>query len=163
LVGSSEPSWIVDKLFLDSLLFLRVLPDRVSSIADVGSGAGLPGVPLAIVRPDLAIALIESRTRRVSFLSSVVRELALGNVRVIADRVEDLAIRTEHRFDAVVMRCAGDFTEMAEIARRLVIPNGSVIASGPPVSPARPLAVGRWIDVPGVETGRLRRFAVYPP
>jgi 16S rRNA (guanine527-N7)-methyltransferase len=161
LVGSSDPAWIVDHLFLDSLLFLRVLPDRASTIADVGSGAGLPGVPLAIVRSDLRIALIESRSRRVSFLSAVIRELPLPNAGVLSGRVEDVAQGIERQFDAVVMRCAGDFADVAAAAVRLVRPGGTIIASGPPTSSPSRLAVGRFVDVPGVDPGSLRRFAVY--
>src|SRR5688572_4764254 len=67
LVGSSDPEWIVEHLFLDSLLFLQVLPAELESLADVGSGAGFPGIPIKIVRPDLRVTLIESRQRRVSF------------------------------------------------------------------------------------------------
>ena len=77
LVGWTEPVWIVENLFLDSLLFLKVLPDTVRSLMDLGSGAGIPGVPLKIVRRHLQVTLLEARERRVSFLSTVVRELGL--------------------------------------------------------------------------------------
>ena len=158
LVGSTDPGWIVDNLLLDSL---RVVPGRASSVADVGSGAGLPGVPLGIARRDLRLALIESRERRVSFLAAVVRELPLDNVRVVSGRVEEVARQMERQFDAVVMRCAGHFSELAMAAGPLVVPGGMVIASGPPAGSRGRLAVGGWVNVPGLHAGSERAFAVY--
>ena len=64
LVGSDEPMWIVEHLFLDSLLFLKLLPASCRKLADVGSGAGLPGLPIKIVRRELDVLLVESRRRR---------------------------------------------------------------------------------------------------
>src|SRR4030095_4695568 len=67
--------WIVEHLFLDSLLFLRLVPSTARSLADIGSGAGMPGVPIRIVRSDAEVTLVESRRRRASFFSALVREL----------------------------------------------------------------------------------------
>ena len=142
-------------------LFLRVLPGRALAVADVGSGAGVPGVPLSIVRTDLRLALIESRERRVSFLAAVVRELPLDNARVVSGRVEDVARQMERQFDAVVMRCAGNFSKLAVASGPLVVLGGVVIASGPPAGGRGRLAVGDWVDVPGLNAGSQRGFAVY--
>lgn len=161
LVGSAEAAWIVDKLFLDSLLFLRVLPRDMRSLADVGSGAGLPGIPIKIVRPELRVALIESRAKRASFLSAAVRELALGETQVVAQRVEDYARESSRTFDAVVMRCAGDFGALARASAGLVRAGGAIIASGPPRK--QPLGLGEWVEIAGVDPGDRRRFAVYHP
>lgn len=161
LIGSTDPEWIVQNLFLDSLLFLRVLPSAVRSVADLGSGAGLPGLPIKIVRPDLSMTLIESRERRASFLSAVVRELALAEVRVVSTRAEAVAVDRGEAFGAVLLRCAGDLDHVVPLAQRLVGPGGVVIASGPPRR--RPLTEGRWVEVEGVQPGRVRRFAVFPP
>jgi 16S rRNA (guanine527-N7)-methyltransferase len=159
LVGSTEPQWIVDNLFLDSLLFVRALPPRVTSLADVGSGAGLPGIPLKIARPDIRVSLIESRAKRASFLSAVIRELGLRDIEVLADRVEELVVVRRQAFDAAVMRCAGDFARVSRIAAELVMPGGLVIASGPPKN--RKLELGEWVEVPGQQPESSRRFAVY--
>jgi len=99
LVGSAEPGWIIENLFLDSLLFLGVLPARFGSLLDLGSGAGLPGIPIKIVRPEIQLVLLESRQRRVSFLSSAVRELALERVSVVSGRAEEFAEKLAERFD----------------------------------------------------------------
>jgi 16S rRNA (guanine527-N7)-methyltransferase len=159
LIGSTDEMWIVEHLFLDSLLFLRLLPSTVRSLVDLGSGAGLPGVPIKIVRSDVEVTLVESRRRRASFLSAVVRELALGQTHVLADRIESRMPELEGRVDAVVMRCAGSVDELMPTAARLLAPQGVVIASGPPVP--RPLPRGEWVLVPGLRPSSSRRFAVY--
>ena len=161
LVGSSDPMWIVEHLFLDSLLFLKLLPSSVRSLGDVGSGAGLPGLPIKIVRREIDVVLIESRRRRAMFLTSAIRVMKLGGARVAEGRVESLGAELGGRLDAVVMRCAGDVEEMIPAAAALVSEHGIVVASGPPK--ARPLSIGEWATVPGVRPGSSRRFAVYRP
>jgi len=157
LVGSVDPGWVVEHLFLDSLLFLSVLPENLRSLADLGSGAGFPGIPIKIVRPALEVTLIESRQRRASFLSTVVRELGLEGVRVDAGRAEDsIGARP---FEAVAMRCAGDREELIATGRALVTPGGLVVVSGPPER--RSLDWGRWVEVEGVRPGSRRLFAVH--
>jgi 16S rRNA (guanine527-N7)-methyltransferase len=159
LVGSTDPMWIVEHLFLDSLLFLRVLPPGIRTLLDLGTGAGFPGVPIKIVRADVEVSLVESRRRRASFLSSVARELGLSGLHIIAERVEERAPDLEGRFDAVVMRCAGDINVMLPIGARLAEKGGLVVASGPPRPGA--LILGQWMTVPGWPAGRTRNFAVH--
>jgi 16S rRNA (guanine527-N7)-methyltransferase len=160
LVGSVEPGWVVEHLFLDSLLFLGVLPEHLRSLADLGSGAGFPGIPIKIVQPELEVTLIESRQRRTSFLSAVVRELGLERIRVSGGRAEDSVEKDLGPFGGVVMRCAGDLDRLLDSARALVAPGGVVIVSGPPES--RPIPSGRWVEVEGVRPGSTRLFVVYP-
>jgi 16S rRNA (guanine527-N7)-methyltransferase len=159
LVGSVDPVWIVEHLFLDSLLFLKLLPSSTRSLLDLGSGAGLPGIPIKIVRSEVEVTLVESRRRRASFLSTVVRELGLRGAHVMADRAEERLGELEERFDAVVMRCAGDLGEMLPFAAKLVNAQGLVICAGPPRP--RPLSLGDWVEIPAVGAGVTRRFAVY--
>jgi 16S rRNA (guanine527-N7)-methyltransferase len=160
LVGSVDPHWIVRNLLLDSLLFLKVLPSPLRTLLDLGSGAGLPGIPLKIVLDEVELVLIESRQKRVSFLSSAVRELGLRRARVVGGRVEDFVDEFEGRFDAVVMRCAGALRNMMPIAARLIArPGGVVVASGPPKPP--PLPIGDWVTVRAGKSRRGRSFAVY--
>lgn len=159
LVGSDEPAWIVQKVFLDSLLFRRVLPADARNILDAGSGAGVPGIPLKLVEPELQLTMVESRQRRASFLAAAVRELAMNRTQLVAARLEDVVRETPGRFDAVVARCAGDVGYLFGIGAHLVRPGGMVIASGPPKE--HPLPTGQWITVPGVNRGEVRRFAVY--
>jgi 16S rRNA (guanine527-N7)-methyltransferase len=160
LLGSVEPDWIIENVLLDSLLFVKVLPYGSAEILDLGAGAGIPGIPLAIVLPHARLTLVEARQRRASFLSSTLRELGLGNARLLHARLAVDAIPRElsQAFDAVVMRCAGDPAEVIPIGLQLAKPGGVVIASGPPRP--RPLPSGEWVEVPGITPGSKRRFAV---
>jgi 16S rRNA (guanine527-N7)-methyltransferase len=158
LIGSTDPDWIIENLFLDSLLFLRVLPSTVTMIADVGSGAGFPGIPLRIVRANLGLVLIESRERRASFLAAVIRELSLADTTVVRARVESVRADLVGAFDAVVMRCAGNPEDLLDPAARLVRPGGVVVFSGPPTR--RSLSRGEWVEVQGVRSGTTRRFVI---
>lgn len=129
LVGSTEVAWIAQNVIVDSLAFLAVLPGSMRCLADVGSGAGIPGIPIAIVRLGVDIVLVEARQRRVSFLSTVVRELGLSHVHVAGVRVEELANAYADRFDAVVMRCAGPVLDIVPKVLPIVRSGGIVVAS----------------------------------
>jgi 16S rRNA (guanine527-N7)-methyltransferase len=157
LVGSAEPGWIVDHIVLDSLLFVRLIPPDSERILDVGSGAGVPGIPLKVVLPDAAITLLEARSKRSSFLSAVVRELDLHGCEVLNARLEAIAVERRAHYDAVVMRCAGDPTTMKDGALGLLRPGGVMVASGPPTP--RLSAGGEWRELAG-PTGRRRFWIV---
>lgn len=163
LVGRSSPRWIVENLFLDSLMFLRALPTRFESLLDLGTGAGFPGIPIKIVKADVTLMLVEARQRRASFLSTVVRELGLERAEVVNARAEDALAQHAGRFDTVVMRCAGDAEALLQIARRFVRSGGRVVVSGPPAGHSRGEAGPEWIETPGlsvVRSGAPRRFRV---
>jgi 16S rRNA (guanine527-N7)-methyltransferase len=153
LVGSAEPGWIVDHILLDSLLFVRLLPSGVRRVLDVGSGAGVPGVPIKIVLANTAVTLLEARAKRVSFLSAVVRELPLRECEVVNARLEAIGAQRSGEFDAVVMRCAGDLTTVFTTATAMLRPGGVVIATGPPNSRQTP--TGSWREVDGPRGRRL--------
>lgn len=110
LTGLRSPAAIVRELFQDSLLFLAKLPEGALAVADIGTGPGIPGVPLRIVRPQISLTLIESRRKRVSFLASLIRDLGLSDVVVLEGRAEVLVEQRDDvvgRFDAVVSRAVG--------------------------------------------------------
>jgi 16S rRNA (guanine527-N7)-methyltransferase len=153
LVGSADPDWVIDHILLDSLLFVRLLPSGVRRILDVGSGAGVPGVPLKIVLADTAVTLLEARAKRVSFLSAVVRELALRECEVVNARLETMRAQRSGTFDAVVMRCAGDPATVSATAIDMLRSGGVVIATGPPKS--RQTTIGSWQEVDGPRGPRL--------
>jgi len=102
----------VERHYCESVFAACHLPAGPASIADVGSGAGFPGIPIAIVRPDCSVVLIESHQRKAAFLKEASRDLA--NVRVVARRAEDVA----ERFGWVVSR-AVRYSDIAASLKRL--------------------------------------------
>lgn len=120
---------IVIKHFLDSLLFLKVLPPHVRSIADIGSGAGFPGLPLKIMRPDIAVVLIEPVQKKALFLEHMHMQLKVSGLSVRNCRIEDIH---DLLVDAAVTRAlfsVGDFIGKAE---RLLEQRGVLILSKGP-------------------------------
>ncbi len=136
---------------------MRLLPSGVRRVLDVGSGAGVPGVPIKIVLANTAVTLLEARAKRVSFLSAVVRELALRECEVLNARLETMRAERSADFDAVVMRCAGDPKTLSTTATAMLRSGGVVIATGPPKSRQTPS--GSWREVDGPRGRRL--FWVY--
>jgi 16S rRNA (guanine527-N7)-methyltransferase len=112
---------------LDSLAVLPHLPTRSGlRVADVGSGGGLPGIPLAIARPDWRVTLIDSNRKKTAFLSQAAIELPLPNVEVVSDRVEHVAPPT--RFDVVISRAYSTLATFIAQSRQLLAPGGCWVA-----------------------------------
>lgn len=112
LTGIRTLEETVERHYCESIFAADYLPEGRLSIADLGSGAGFPGIPIAIVRPECSVALIESHQRKAVFLRESTRDLA--NVRVIAKRAGDVS----ERFDFVVSR-AVKYEDIIEDLRRL--------------------------------------------
>ena len=102
----------VERHYCESVFAAYNLPEWPVSVADIGSGAGFPGIPIAIVRPGCSVVLIESHQRKAAFLKEASRDLA--NVRVIAKRAEEVA----EPFDWVVSR-AVRYSEIADVLKKL--------------------------------------------
>ena len=115
---------MVIRHLLDSLSILPWL--QGTRVLDVGSGAGLPGIPLAIAQPDCEFCLLDSNGKRTRFLMQVVAELQLINVSVVRSRVEDYPSVT--LFDCVVSRAFATLADMVAGAGRLCAPNGRLLA-----------------------------------
>ncbi len=163
LVGSSDREWMVDELLLDSLLFARFLPSPSASVLDLGSGAGIPGIPLKIVLPALRLALLEARRRRTSFLLTAVRELGLSGVAVVSARAETALARNaslRHAFDVVVSRCAGEMAGIVRLAEQFLAPGGRLVISGPPPPPLPIDGSGAWIQVEHPTKRHSRTFFI---
>ncbi|MBQ1447828.1 MAG: 16S rRNA (guanine(527)-N(7))-methyltransferase RsmG, partial [Erysipelotrichaceae bacterium] len=93
LTAITELSDVYDKHFIDSLMILRMVRFKDESLADIGTGAGFPGIPLKIACPDLKLTLIEPTGKRCVFLKETVARLGLKDVRIIQARAEDLKER----------------------------------------------------------------------
>jgi 16S rRNA (guanine527-N7)-methyltransferase len=153
LVGRSDPAWIAEHVFVDSLAFVAALPEHATVVVDIGSGAGIPGIPMKIVAARLRITLVEARGRRVSFLRTVVRDLALTGVDVFGARAEALVPDFRGRFDVAVMRCIGSMDTALRTARDLVRPYGTVLVAAGPGSALPPGA--RAIRAGGTRHSRM--------
>lgn len=126
LTAITEPDEIYEKHFLDCAMIEAFIP-KGASVADVGSGAGFPGLVLAIVRPDVHVTLIEPTGKRCAFLESTAQSLGLTNTIVLNARAEELPGYRE-RFDVVTARAVANLSILMELCVPLLALNGRFIA-----------------------------------
>jgi 16S rRNA (guanine527-N7)-methyltransferase len=129
LTAVDDPERMVTHHLLDSLAVLGDLDawmPEAARIADIGSGAGLPGIPLAIARPGWEVALVESSQKKAAFLRQAVLELGLANVAVVAQRAEHW--RPDFRQDAAISRAFSDLADFCRAAGHLVGAGGRLVA-----------------------------------
>ncbi|AAZ98760.1 glucose inhibited division protein [Thiobacillus denitrificans ATCC 25259] len=124
LTAVRDAGRMVSHHLLDSLA--AVPHFRGETVLDVGSGGGLPGIPLAIARPDLQVTLIDSVAKKTAFLLQAKAELGLANLSVVTGRVEDY--RPAARFDVVTSRAFSDLREFVTLTRHLVKSGGRWLA-----------------------------------
>ncbi len=125
LIGPREAPRLWDRHLVNCALVASQIPPG-ASVCDVGSGAGLPGLVLAIARPDLRVTLVEPLLRRTAFLSEVVGELALDSVEVVRARAD--ALHGERRFEVVTSRAVAPLTRLLDWSMPLVEPAGELLA-----------------------------------
>ena len=123
VISSADRGRAWERHVLDSLRALVCLLPEDESLGDVGSGGGLPGIPLAIARPDLAVTLIEPRGGRVAFLEMAVQELGLANVRVLDARADEVS----QRFSVCTARALAKPEETWRLASPLLAAGGRII------------------------------------
>lgn len=126
LIGPREAERIDGRHIADSILFAVALPPGVDEVWDLGSGGGLPGIPLAIVMPGTHFRLIDRSRRRCDLMRRVVRILGLGNVTIEQTEIE----RLRGSVPALVSRATLTPTETAKVARRLLQPGGVAVMGG---------------------------------
>ncbi len=128
LIGPSEPG----RLWTRHILNSAVVGEAIGSdlrVIDIGSGAGFPGIPLAIARPDLTVVLVDPLLRRTVFLEEVVQRLSLDNVTVIRGRAEEKSvIEQSGGADVVTSRAVAPLDRLARWSAPLIRPGGSLVA-----------------------------------
>ncbi len=124
LTSVRDPQQIISRHILDSLSILPYL--NAEHILDLGTGAGLPGIPLALVLPTTEFVLLDSNGKKCRFLLQTIKELGLDNVSVVKARVEDF--RPGYRFDVVVSRAFSSIRDMVLLAEHLCAPTGEFLA-----------------------------------
>lgn len=124
LTAIRDPARMVSHHLLDSL---SIVPHvKPGSILDVGTGAGLPGIPLAIACPELEITMLDSNRKKTAFVQQALTELGLGNARVVCERVESWD--PEEKFDVIVSRAFSDMLDFVAKAGHLMREGGELLA-----------------------------------
>jgi 16S rRNA (guanine527-N7)-methyltransferase len=124
LTAVRDPAQMIGRHLLDSLAVAPWL--KGTHFADVGTGAGLPGIPLAIMRPQSRFELIDSNGKKIRFVMQAINELKMGNAHATQCRVEDH--RPERGYDAVTSRAFASLADMAEGCGHLLVPGGELLA-----------------------------------
>ncbi len=145
LTAVRDPEQIVTRHFGESLFAAFHLfpdPNRVATLADVGSGAGFPGLPIALVRPQVHVILIEAQGKKATFLKEVVRSLRLENVSVFAGRAETY----RGTADVVTFRAVERFEAILPVSAAIAAPGGILAAllGASQVAAAEGILVEKW-------------------
>jgi 16S rRNA (guanine527-N7)-methyltransferase len=174
LTRITDPADIETRHFLDSLTAAMPLLDRLRAherlrLVDVGSGGGMPGLPLKIAFPELRVTLVESIGKKANFLKETVAQLGLRDVDVVAERAETLARDPDHRdaYDWATARAVGSLPVVVELCGPFLAPGGLLVAQrsgdleadltqAAPAFKALRLwsRIPIWIDLPGLDGGK---------
>ena len=129
LTAITEPNEVILKHFVDSLTISKYIEDN-STLVDVGTGAGFPGIPLKIIREDLEITLVDSLNKRINFLKEIIEELELKNTKAIHSRAEEFGKNVKYRekFDYATSRAVANLSTLSEYLIPLVKIKGRIIS-----------------------------------
>lgn len=128
LTAITDPADVAALHFLDSAALLTLADCRNKTLADVGTGAGFPGLPMKIAEPSLHLTLLDAQGKRVRFLETVCQDLGLTDVECVHGRAEEFATTKRESFDLVTSRAVAALPVLAELCLPLVKPGGSFLA-----------------------------------
>lgn len=128
LTAITEPKEIIIKHFIDSLTINKYI-EKNNKIVDVGTGAGFPGIPIKIYKPEVEVTLVDSLNKRINFLNEVISKLGLEKIDTIHSRVEEFARNKKYRekFDISTSRAVANLSTLSEYLIPLVKENGKII------------------------------------
>ena len=124
LTAIREPEKMLTHHLLDSLAVVPYVSGK--TLIDVGSGAGLPGIPIALAKPDCEVSLLDSNQKKTTFLRQVCIQLAIPNVTVNCERAESW--QPPQKFEAVISRAFSDLSDFVRVAAHLCLPGGVMLA-----------------------------------
>lgn len=132
LTSLKKDSTIIIRHFLDSLLYLKVLPESAGRVADFGSGAGFPGIPIKIIRPEIEMTLVESSRKKAAFLRHIIRILDITGIKVLQKRTEDIGEDLQKYFDVIVSRATFNIIDFLKTACPYLKQDGVMIMNKGP-------------------------------
>ncbi|MEJ8567926.1 16S rRNA (guanine(527)-N(7))-methyltransferase RsmG [Elongatibacter sediminis] len=147
LTAITDPLEQVSRHLLDSLTVLKFVD--AGRLLDAGTGAGLPGVPLSIIRPDLEVTLLDSAGKKIRFLNQVRRQLGLANIRPVQARLE--SYRPDPPPDTVISRAFASLADFAAAARGLMTANTRLLAMKGRLDKTELAALPDWVRLDAVE------------
>lgn len=155
LTAITEPADIARLHFLDSAALLTIADFKEKTVADVGTGAGFPGVPLRIIEPSMHLTLLDALNKRVEFLKEVCGDLGLADVECVHARAEEFAADRRESFDLVTSRAVAALPLLCELCLPLVNVGGSFISMKSVDAGAELDSARRAIEVLGGTVGRV--------
>lgn len=130
LISKNDETQVVSRHFLESIAMLEMFPfPEKCSVIDIGSGAGFPGLPIKIMRPDLNVTLLDSKRYRVLFLQEIVSVLNLTDIKVVKERAESACdhIDFNQKYDFVIARAVTQLDKLYLWTHRFLKPGGSIL------------------------------------
>lgn len=154
---------VLSKHFLDSLSIIKIIDlNNQSSLIDIGTGAGFPGIPLKIMYPHLKITLLDSLQKRILFLNTVIEQLHLDNIETIHGRAEDLAKPNQYReqYDICVSRAVSNLSSLSELCLPFVKVGGYFIPYKSDKAQEEMQIAKKAIEILGGEIDRVETFSI---